>query len=83
MVTSMDIRVFPENSSCGPVVSVAIHGASIGILPLNSALFCVGEDDHNRLWIGRRCLDPALWELQKIGADLKIRTDSSSPGLAQ
>jgi tetratricopeptide (TPR) repeat protein/predicted phosphodiesterase len=66
------IRVFPKNSTCGPVEVVDIRGLKIGILPLNSALFCEGDDDHEKLWIGRRCLDPAIKKLQEKGASLKV-----------
>jgi predicted phosphodiesterase/predicted NACHT family NTPase len=66
------IRHFPEDSSCGPVEVVDIRGFRIGVLPLNSALFSQGDDDHGKLWIGRRCLDPALEELEKIRTDIRI-----------
>jgi hypothetical protein len=39
------IRTFPEDSTCGPVEMINIRGTTIGILPLNSALFCQGDDD--------------------------------------
>src|SRR5206468_3860419 len=61
-------RTWPKDSTCG---SVTVAG-KIGILPINSALFCQGEDDHNKLWVGRRCLSKALEQLQKLGADMNI-----------
>jgi len=39
---------------------------------MNSALFCEDEEDHAKLWIGRRCLEPALAELKNLNADLNI-----------
>jgi predicted phosphodiesterase len=66
------IRTFPENSTCGPVESINIRGCKIGILPVNSALFCQGKDDHARLWIGRRCLDDAVEHMNRLDAALKI-----------
>lgn len=66
------IRTFPKNSTCGPLEVVEIGDISIGILPINSAVFCQGDDDHAKLWIGRRCLDTAVEELQKLGPALKI-----------
>jgi hypothetical protein len=61
------IRALPVDSTCGPVEMVDVRGLTIGILPLNSALFCQGDDDHEKLWIGRRCLAAALDKLQTLG----------------
>ena len=66
------IRLMPENSTCGPVELVRINGKKIGILPINTALFCFDHLDAERLFVGRRCLDVAIVELNKLGADLKI-----------
>lgn len=65
------IRAFPETSTCGPVEPVDARGHKVGILPLNSALFCL-DDDHAKLWIGRRCLDAAVAELKVLGAALNV-----------
>ena len=66
------IRTFPNTSTCGSVEVVETEGLKIGILLINSSLFCQGDDDHAKLWIGRRCLDAAVEELRKLGAQLKI-----------
>jgi 3',5'-cyclic AMP phosphodiesterase CpdA len=66
------IRTFPKTSTCGPLEVVKIGSLTIGILPVNSALFCQGDDDHAKLWIGRRCLDTAVEDLSKLGSALKI-----------
>ena len=66
------VRVAPDNSTCGPVQWVDVNGHRLGILPINSALFCLGRDDHNNLWIGRRCLDAALAELKTLETELNI-----------
>jgi len=66
------IRTFPKTSTCGPLEVAQIGGVTIAILPVNSALFCQGDDDHAKLWIGRRCLDTPLDELRKLGSALKI-----------
>src|SRR5262249_51329933 len=66
------IRTFPENSTCGPVEMIDIRGTAIGILPLNSALFCQDDNDHEKLWIGRRCLDAALAKLQTLGTQINV-----------
>ena len=66
------IRAVPNNSTCGPVMPVDINGHRLAILPLNSALFCEDDEDHGKLWVGRRCLDAGLAELRKLEADLNI-----------
>jgi predicted phosphodiesterase len=66
------IRTFPENSTCGPVEAVEVRGCKIGILPVNSALFCQGDDDHAQLWIGRRCIDGATESMENLHAALNI-----------
>jgi predicted phosphodiesterase len=66
------IRAWPADSTCGPVGQVEAGGLKLGILPMNSALFCQGEDDQDKLWLGRRCLDAAMAELTALGADLAI-----------
>ena len=65
------VRACPD-SSCGPVELIQVGTRRIGILPINSALFCRGDDDHAKLWIGRRALDGALAELNEIDPDLRI-----------
>ena len=67
------IRTFPQTSSCGPVEVVEAGRLRVGILPINSALFCQGDDDHAKLWIGRRCLDAAIEEVKKLGASVKLQ----------
>lgn len=66
------IRVLPEDSTCGPVEALEIRGCRIGVLPLNTALFCEDDYDQAKLCIGRRCLDAGLEELGKLGAHLKV-----------
>jgi predicted phosphodiesterase len=66
------IRRFPQTSTCAPVEVVDVKGITIGILQLNSALFCQGDDDHAKLWIGRRCLAAAVEDLTARSAALNI-----------
>jgi hypothetical protein len=66
------IRELPDDSTCGPVEVIDIRGYKIGVLPLNSALFCRGDDDHAKLWIGRRCLDAGIEALHKLDAHLNV-----------
>ncbi|MFN0073971.1 MAG: metallophosphoesterase [Chloroflexota bacterium] len=66
------IRGLPDQSTCGPIDMVTINGSTFAILPLNSVLFCQGDDDHSKLWLGRRCLDEILPELKATTADLKL-----------
>jgi len=66
------IRSFPENTTCGPVERYDGKECSIGILPLNSALFCLGKNDHRKLWLGRQPLERAIGELMALQADLNV-----------
>lgn len=66
------IRAVPEDSTCGPVEVVEVRGHKMGILPINSALFCQDDNDQDQLLIGRRCLQAALDALQKLGAGVKV-----------
>ncbi len=64
------IRSFPTNTTCSPAEIVTIKNCRIAVLPLNSALFCIDDHDHEKLFIGRRCLDAAKKQL--AAADLTI-----------
>jgi tetratricopeptide (TPR) repeat protein len=66
------IRATPDNTTCGPATTVEIKGRRLGILPVNSALFCQDDEDHNKLWVGRRCLEAGLAALRDLKADLNI-----------
>ena len=66
------IRRFPDSSTCGPVEFVQVNGRRIGVLCLNSALFCEDDNDYAKLLLGRRCVDSALTELGAQTADLKL-----------
>jgi predicted phosphodiesterase len=66
------IRIFQEDSTCGTAEVVDVRGLQIGILGLNSALFSQGDDDHEKLWIGRRCLDKASEQLDAKEARIKV-----------
>jgi tetratricopeptide (TPR) repeat protein/predicted phosphodiesterase len=66
------IRKAPTDTTTGPVELVEVQGTRIGILPLNSALFCLGDDDHAKLLIGRRALEPGLDGLRALRADLNV-----------
>lgn len=66
------MRPLPDNTTCGPVHSVEVNGRQLAILAINRALFCQGGDDHEKLRVGRRCLDTALEELKKAKAELSI-----------
>jgi tetratricopeptide (TPR) repeat protein/predicted phosphodiesterase len=66
------IRRFPERTTCGPVETVDLPDGRVGVLPINSALFCQGDDDHGKLWVGRRCLEAALAALKAQKPDLSV-----------
>ncbi|WP_170244892.1 metallophosphoesterase, partial [Pararhodospirillum oryzae] len=67
------VRAHPTDSTCGPVESLRVGDHGIVVLPLNSALFCKGDDDHGKLWIGRRCLDDATQTLIQKTEALKAQ----------
>ncbi len=66
------VRTAPPDSTCGPVEAVDVAGIKLGILPVNSALFCQDDHDHAKLWVGRRALDVALAQLRELDADLTV-----------
>lgn len=61
-----------SDSSCGPVESFEAGGVRVGVLPINSALFCQGDDDHAKLCVGRRALASALADLSSCDVDLRV-----------
>jgi len=65
-------RLISQQSTCGPVVQIEVKGLKIGMLPINTALFCRDEHDHEKLWVGRRCLDSAIEELVDNKADITV-----------
>ena len=66
------VRSLANHTTCGPVDRVEVNGRRLAILPINSALFCQDDNDHDKLWVGRRCLDAALDEMKAVEADLRI-----------
>jgi hypothetical protein len=54
------IRKPVGDSTCGPTEVLALNGGRLAILPINTALFCQDDNDHGKLWVGRRCLDKGL-----------------------
>ncbi len=68
----MPRRLISPQSTCGPVVQIEIKGMKLGILPINTALFCRDDNDHEKLWVGRRCLDPAIEKLAENKADITV-----------
>jgi tetratricopeptide (TPR) repeat protein/UDP-2,3-diacylglucosamine pyrophosphatase LpxH len=66
------IRSWPRDTSCGPVELAEVRGTKLGILSINSALFCQDDEDHNKLLIGRRSLDGALKKLADLKAEFNV-----------
>ncbi|MCX4240321.1 metallophosphoesterase family protein [Paraliomyxa miuraensis] len=60
------IRRLEATSTCGPVDVIALPRARVGVLPIDTAWFSQGDDDHGRLWVGRRCLDGALARVEAL-----------------
>ena len=49
-----------------------LHGATLGILPINTAWFAQGDDDRGKLWIGSRLVRERAESLRAEGAELII-----------
>ena len=65
------VREFPFRSTC-QTQEIDVRGIRIGIVAINSALFSLDQNDHGKLWIGRRCLDKALAEIDELSSHLRI-----------
>lgn len=57
------IRAWDANTTVQHPISLRLRDTDVTILLVNSALFSFDDFDHNRLWIGRRCLDRAVEHL--------------------
>ncbi len=66
------IRKPAQDSTCRPGATLPLNGGQLAILPINSALFCQDDNDHGKLWIGRRCLDKGLKDLADAAGDLNM-----------
>jgi predicted phosphodiesterase len=66
-----NVRRVAQRTTC-QVERIEINGVPIGVLSMNSALFCLGDDDHGKLWIGRRALDPAIEALEAMRPYVRI-----------
>jgi tetratricopeptide (TPR) repeat protein/predicted MPP superfamily phosphohydrolase len=65
------IRTHPS-STCGPAEVIEVAGRRVGILPINSALFCLDSNDYLKLWIGRLQLERAARALDELQPDLRV-----------
>lgn len=65
------VRSAARHTTCGPYEIREFTGFKLGILPINSAAFCIADDDAGKLWVGRRCLDDAL-KPEREAADLIV-----------
>jgi predicted phosphodiesterase len=66
------IRQLTANTTCGPVWKAKIGEVVACVVPINTALFCVDDGDHGKLWVGRSCLSAIVDELEKEDAGLRI-----------
>ena len=65
------VQEFPSRSTC-QTQEIDVRGIRIGIVAINSALFSLDQNDHGKLWIGRRCLDEAIEKLNGLSPHLRI-----------
>lgn len=47
-------------STCGPYSTLSFGGFKVGILPINTTVFCHDDFDVGNLWVGRRSLESAI-----------------------
>ena len=66
------IRSLDVTSTCSRPESFEGEEGTLGILPINSALFCLDDHDHAKLWIGRRCLQNAVVQLKDLNPDISV-----------
>ncbi len=66
------IRSLAPHTSCEPLSIIEVNGLRIAVSLINSALFSQGDDDHAKLWIGTRCLDPIVAAVRDSMADIRI-----------
>ncbi len=66
------VRSFPTDTTCNAVEVVQVRQSKVGILSLNSALFCIDDHDHGKLLLGRRSLDKDIKALQEQASELNI-----------
>jgi tetratricopeptide (TPR) repeat protein len=65
------IREWPDTSCAMPEI-VEAAGVRLGVVAINSALFCQDDHDHAKLWIGRRALEGPLAELASCDVQLRL-----------
>jgi predicted phosphodiesterase len=66
------IRTAPINSTCGhPEWHSTVLG-DFAILPINSAAFCIDDEDDGKLLVGRRCMNEALSKLADKPSSFRI-----------
>ena len=66
------IREFDSHSTCSKVETLDVDGEKVCVLAINSAAFALDENDHGKLWVGRRCLDDALKEVSNHADAVKF-----------
>jgi tetratricopeptide (TPR) repeat protein/predicted phosphodiesterase len=65
------IRAWPDSSCAQPEI-IEAGGVRLGVMTINSALFCADDHDHAKLWIGRRALEGPLAELASSDVHLRM-----------
>ncbi|WP_164523664.1 hypothetical protein [Sphingomonas sp. S-NIH.Pt15_0812] len=55
-----DFRVFPKNTTCASPIILDLPSGTVEVIAINTALFCLDDNDHGKLWVGRRSLSHAM-----------------------
>lgn len=66
------IRSFSKHTTCQPVTQLQYGQRKVALLQINSAIFSAGDDDHEKLSIGRRCITNVEQDLNQEIDVLKI-----------
>ncbi len=66
------VRALDTASTCGPPEVLALEGARLGVVPIDTALFSQDDRDHGQLWVGRRCIDDVLARVGALDRDAPV-----------
>jgi predicted MPP superfamily phosphohydrolase len=58
-------RVFSDLSTCSLSNEIVIREQNVSVLSINTAAFCVNDEDSGKLMVGRRCIDAAVTDMQQ------------------
>lgn len=66
------VRSFPQNNTVDSLKRITLAHQVIDVLQVNTAIFCIDDEDEHKLRVGRRSLDGIAQKLEASNADLKV-----------